>query len=208
MSTSPTLVDAKQSADLYLDEAEQCASGSSKSSTFLRVVSKLLPAKVLSGVFPTSRTPKILGFAAMSLSLACVVSIGEALVGRKKPPGAECIKAFCKEMQVFDWLLWPKGQTRQQTPADLLYRVRNALIHALSLPDTVCLVPTREIYYATYSARFEIGIVPSLFVTAVKKTIEDIAKRRPQLGFDLSSSDECRSPVKVDPSPTSGSLPS
>ena len=179
INSTQTLTDAKNSADLYLEEAELCA----------------------------NHTPKVLGFAAMSLTLACVVSVGEALTGQVCPSDESCIRTFCAKMVSFDWLLSPSERTTNPDPASALYGVRNALAHALSLPNDICLVPRPEIYYATYSTRYSTGIVPSLFVDAVRRTLDDIVQQYPQTTFDRLSSKRSRSPVKVDQPPSGGSIP-
>jgi hypothetical protein len=169
LQPTKTLIDAKKSADLYLEEAKLCA----------------------------TCIPRVLGFAAMSLTLACVVSIGEALTGKARDSDENCITAFCGKLVTCDWLLSHQGQVSNQSPAQILSRVRNALVHALSLPNDVCLVPTPEAFYSAYSPQYSVGIVPSLFVGAVQRTIDDIVQQQPLLTFDRLSSQQSRSPVSI-----------
>jgi len=177
-----TLSQVADAANYFLDEAERC-----------------------------SRSEPVMGFAAMTTALACVIAIGEALVGQPRSQDHACINAFCKKMTSLDWLLSsPTNQAQQQSPADILWNVRNALAHALSLPSNVVLVPTKA-SYADYSAKFEIGIVPSLFVEAVRKTIKEVISQQPTITFDPTRVHKPlqidRSPVKVDSLPSSGSMP-
>ena len=158
-----------------------------------------------------SRSDPVMGFAAMSTAFACVIAIGESLVGQPRAKDHACINAFCRKMSSFDWLLTSQNnQSQQQIPAEILWNVRNALVHALSLPSNVVLVPTKE-SFADYSSKFEIGIVPNLFVQVVRKTVQEVISQQPAITFDPTRVHKPlqidRSPVKVDTLPSSGSMP-
>ena len=144
--------DVRESAHLFLDEADICA----------------------------NHSPKVLGFAAMTTTLSCVIAFGEALIGRANIK--ENMKAFCSNMTNYDWLLNDQGQTKAY---DVLTDVRNGLSHVLSLPGKVWLVRTKEDFKATGEHKDQIGIVPSLFVRSVRETIDNIVQKSPGLVFDL-----------------------
>lgn len=179
MTQSKTLSNFSQTIDMYLDEADWCANHTYKSDT-----------------------DAVLGLAAMTLSLACVVSVGEALFREIKGPNDISIKssiaAFCNEMNNNDWFLSPEGKPSKQKLAETLTNIRNALIHGLSLPNGVCLVPKAEDYYDHHSINYEIGIEPRRFVAEVKKTINELIRRRPSLPFDDLLKEKSRAPVKID----------
>jgi len=75
----------------------------------------------------------------------------------------------------------------------ILWRVRNALIHALSLPRNVRLVPTPADYAG---ADVEYGITPDLFVRSVEETIKHIIAQQPQTVLD-GRSNGMRAPVEL-----------
>ena len=160
-----SISEVKNSSDLYLQEAELCANHS-----------------------------PVLGFAAMTMALSCVVAFGEALLGKARAPAEDCIKEFYKKMNSNDWLLDPQGHS---SPYEILTGVRNALFHVLSLPNHVCFVRVREDFRATEVNKSRIGIVPSLFVRSVRETIANIISANPGLCFDLLSDIKKRSPVSV-----------
>ncbi len=172
-----SILEVKNSAELYLDEAERCANS----------------------------TPKVLGFAAMTTALSCVVAIGEALIGETGQSDEKCIRAFCQKMTDHEWFLTSVGKTNLADMPKTLTDVRNALVHALSLPNDVCLVPVREKYQATQDTKRPTGIVPSLFVRSVRSTIENIAKEQPDFQFDPLASQKKRSIVQVTSSGSSAS---
>jgi len=171
-------LEVRQSADLYLQEADLCA----------------------------NHSPKVLGFAAMTTAMSCVVAFGQALLGEPKPPDEKCISAFCEKMSNFDWLLTAQGQVPNRNPADILTAVRNALVHALSLPNDVCLVPAPERFKATEDTGRLIGIVPSLFVQSVRETLDNIEIAQPKFDFDLLADQKKRSPVQVTTNGSSASI--
>lgn len=182
-----TFAEAKAAAEDYLSEAEWCADG--------------IPAR--------AGKSQVLGFAAMSLALACVVAFGDALIGckSKRPSDAQCIKQFCTHMDYHRWLLQRAAQPGGRTSEQLLIDVRNALIHALSLPQGVCLAPDLQAYDATPQGEFPTAIVPGLFVKAVKATITEIAGQHANQPFEpWCSKGTQRSLVRIDSS-TSASTP-
>lgn len=165
---SRSISEVRNSADLYLQEADLCANNS-----------------------------PVLGFAAMTMTLSCVVAIGEALFGKARAPDEKCIAAFCKMMTNNEWLLHAQGQNTNESPSQILTSVRNALFHALSLPNHVCLVPSPENFKAFERTNVRIGIVPSLFVRSVKETIDNIVKTKPRFDFDGLADSTKRSLVVV-----------
>ena len=179
--TRTTIADAEEAVKVYLEEAEYCADH------------EYYPGRVL-------------GFAAMTVALSCVVTMGEALIGRSRPTVCECIEAFCREMTVQDWLV-TAPDSNSDDPAQILKRVRNALIHALSLPDDVGLLRDPE-DFSVYRSRIKVGIVPRLFVQAVRDTMQSIVTKYPNLEFDTSSTAKGRSLAEVDTYSSSGSMPS
>lgn len=185
-----SLSQVSDAAEKFLEEAERCSS-----------------------VDPEGQKP-VMGFAAMTTAFACILAIGEALVGHNNVRDFRCIEEFCKFMNNNEWLLHKPDQPLTLQPNEILYEIRNALAHALSLPKTVALVPTKEICYSKYCATYQIGIVPSLFVNAVREATHEIIRNHPTKGFDLSVVAGKRrllierSPVKVDPMISGGSVPS
>jgi hypothetical protein len=119
----------------------------------------------------------VMGLATMTTAFAVVVTIGEILVVEKliekhesrieRPSDFKCIEAFCDESMNSEWLVQHKEP--KQRPVEVLTEVRNKLTHALALPKGVVLLPTKE-HYLNYPEG-KIGIVPSLFVEAIRERV-------------------------------------
>jgi hypothetical protein len=120
-----------------------------------------------------------MGIPAMITAFAVVMALGESLalenfgeslIGKQKPEDKECIKLFCDDSMSYDWLV-NQNEIKQDT-VQLLYDVRNSLAHVLSLPDNVVLILTPK--HHSYYDKSKIGIVPTLFVDAIKQRSGEI----------------------------------
>jgi hypothetical protein len=140
----------KEAAEKFLVEAEQCSK------------------------YHLEKDEGVMGLATMTTAFAIVITIGETLVIQnlienhdtiKRPRDFQCIEAFCDEKMNSGWFVQDKEP--KQGTLELLTRVRNDLTHKLSLPRGVVLLPTKD-QYPIYP-KGTIGIVPSLFVEAIKE---------------------------------------
>jgi hypothetical protein len=151
------------------------------------------------------------GYAAMLTAFSCVLSIGEMLVidrnrgeytqdddppwrrKRKYPTDRISIQEFYKEMEkIVDWRFWlfpPEGQTidgagdYRDKHWKLLYDLRNALVHAISINIYVAMVPDKE-WAQSEQFRQKWRIVVPDFITAVEKTCEHIVEEHDNVRWD------------------------
>lgn len=177
-SSSRNLSDVSKSINRYIYEARACA----------------------------RHSPDVLGLAAMTTTLSCVVAVGEALIGRTRPSDKDCIEAFCDKITDYSWLLLRNGTATQHITKNVLPRLRNALIHALSLPDDVCLVPSKAEYTTELMQSFSHAVIPLGFVEAIANTINTLLTQGVSPVFDTQSAKKQRSPVEI-PDGTSASTP-
>jgi hypothetical protein len=124
----------------------------------------------------------VMGLAAMTTAFAVVLALGEILAREKKkeyynetetPIVLNCIVNFFQGKTTHLWLVYQNEQ--QQNTPEVLCEVRNSLAHSLLLPKNVVLLIKKEDYNNSsemYPA--PIGIVPSLFVEAVRQRTEEI----------------------------------
>jgi hypothetical protein len=153
----------------------------------------------------TRRCHGVLGLAAMSTIMACVCTVGEALVARRATTAA--VKRFYDEMvDKESWLLRPASATQHGIKArELLAEIRNSLAHALAMPPMVVLLPNREAdklhekaFGPEHLTRWRL-IVPD-FITAAEKTIDKISEENPRLTWNPAGPPtKRRGPVDVYP---------
>ena len=174
------VVELKSAAEIFLLEAEQCSK------------------------YYLEKRGGVMGLATMTTAFAVVITIGEILIIEKlienhapieRPRDCQCIKAFFDENMNSEWLVQHKEP--KQSPVKVLTKVRNKLTHALSLPEGVVLLPTKE-HYLDYPDG-SIGIVPSLFVEAIRERIDGIfSKWSTSTSIVYNTSKGEHSPIIID----------
>lgn len=152
----------------------------------------------------------VMGVAAMSTILSCVVALGEALCqhrGQKDRELHKFFRAFHEQMtDGHSWLLPPvSGSHRDTEPWEVLYNIRNDLAHAVAMPFSTELCPDEETARAASPDKWRL-VVPN-FVDAVKETIDKLRQELPNLSLErvMSPARRRRGPVVVLTSSTSSS---
>ena len=130
---------------------------------------------------PTDQEGMILGIAAMCTIFPCIMVLGEALANGEI--SKEIVDSFYEEMpDKRKWIFPPEGaRHNDETIRGLLLRLRHGLAHAVSMPDEIALVSSRQDAGTSTGDRWCI-IVPD-FVEAVDETIKRLTETRPCLSL-------------------------
>jgi hypothetical protein len=142
----------------------------------------------------------VLGVAAMSTILSCMLTVGEALARADsedptvQPSTKASISAFYQNMEDRLWLVPPRGRRRNDSEAcTLLAGIRHGLAHAISMPWNAMLVPNAQAVHLHSLDRWRI-VVPD-FVEQVCKTLQRLTQERGDLSLDEVIKKAKRGPV-------------
>ena len=143
----------------------------------------------------------ILGVAAVSTILSCMLTVGEALARadsgdpKVQPSTKSSISAFYQEMEYRLWLVPPRDRKYNDSDAfKLLAGIRHGLAHAISMPWDAMLVPNAQAVQLHSHERWKI-LVPD-FVEQVHKTLQRLTQERGDLPLDEVIKKAKRGPVR------------
>ncbi len=118
--------------------------------------------------------------AAMSTAFPVVLAFGELLEG-KRSNHQLAIRRFCEYMPWESWLIPLNEKDKPDDPAELLCKLRNAMVHALGMPGGVSLMPTKAGRGWARERGDLFAIMPAQFVTAVGRAVQAIVEKNRDL---------------------------
>ena len=117
--------------------------------------------------------------AAMSTTFPVILAFGEALDG-PRTPALRAIRRFCEYMPWQTWLI-PLNDEKPDDPAEILSKLRNAMVHALGMPAGITLTPSKAGLGLARERGDRFVIMPAQFVAAVENAVRALVEKNPDL---------------------------